>query len=303
MVKKHLKISTLFFCFNKGFSSNYIFGPAVSVILLSLHVSLNGQSSHLQSQPDSTWIGQRIIILKGLGDVNTLDLNGHILVKSIPNIVAPVSRIEGNKIWILSPGEISPGGWVDRNNVMLLNEAIPYFTSIIEKNPSDWDAYFRRADAEHALNKREEAISDYTSAIQLHPDDAYLYFRRARSYHARQICDKAIADYGEVIRLSRDSATAADAYSRQAGLYANCIDSSMQNSKKAIALAEKAISLDSGHSTYLTILASAYARDGQIEMAIMVQKKALESPNFPPGYRSEAMNYLKQLEQRLTVKK
>jgi hypothetical protein len=276
---------------------------AVGIVLFSLHVSAKGQSIHSQNQPDSTWIGKRIIMLQGFGEVNAFDTNGHIQIKGVPNIVAPVSRIEGNKIWTLSPGEITPGGWVDKSNVILLSEAISYFTSLIDKNPKDWDAYFRRADAEHALNKREEAISDYTSAIQLHPNDAYLYFRRARSYHARQICDKAIEDYGEVIHLSRDSATSADAYSRQAGLYANCPDSSMRDPKKAIILAERAISLDRSHPTYLTLLASAYASDGQIEMAIITQKKALDSPEFPPGYRYEAVNYLKQLEQKLAVKK
>jgi len=273
------------------------------IILLSLYISAYGQSVHSQSQPDSTWIGQRIIMLQGFGEVNAIDTNGNIQIKEVPNIVAPVSRIEGNRIWILSPGEITPGGWVDKSNVILLTEAISYFSTLIGKNPKDWDAYFRRADTEHALNKREEAILDYTSAIQLHPDDAYLYFRRARSYHARQICDKAIEDYGEVIRLSTDSIMSADAYSRQAGLYASCPDSSIQNPKKAITLAERAISLDKSHPTYLTLLASAYARDGQIEMAIIAQKKAIDSPNFPLGYRNEAMNYLKQLEQQIASKK
>jgi hypothetical protein len=287
---------------NKYFKNSFT-NLIVGIFLISLHVSVKGQSVHAQNQPDSTWIGQRIIMLKGFGEENKSDKNGHIQIEGVPNIVAPVSRIEGNKIWILIPGELTPGGWVDKSNVILLSEAISYFTSLIDINPNDWDAYFRRADAEHALNKREEAISDYTSAIQLHPNDAYLYFRRARSYHARQICDKAIEDYGEVIRLSRDSATSADAYSRQAGLYANCPDSSMRNPKKAIILAERAISLDRSHPTYLTLLASAYACDGQIEMAIIVQKKALDSPDFPTGYRNEAMNYLKQLEQKLAVKK
>jgi hypothetical protein len=286
----------------KKYSTFHVAHFLAGIISLSLHISTYGQSVHSRYRPDSTWIGQRIIILRGLGEVNTIDTNGNIQTKEVPNIVAPVSRIEGDRIWILSPGEITPGGWVDKGNVILLTEAISYFSALIEKNPKDWDAYFRKADAEHALNKREEAILDYSSAIQLDPGNAYLYFRRARSYHARQMCDKAIADYGEVIRLSHDSIMSADAYSRQAGLYANCPDSSMQNPKKAIALAEKAISLDKSHPAYLTLLASAYARDGQIEKAIIAQKKAIDSPNFPPGYRIEAMNYLKQLELQLASK-
>jgi predicted Zn-dependent protease len=267
------------------------------IILLLLAGWVKGQPVAAKGkQPDSTWIGQRIIMLKGFGEVNSPGENGHIQIKRAPNIVAPVVRIEGNKVWIVSPGEIQPTGWIDTSTVILLTEAIPYFTAQIEKSPKDWDAYFRRADAEHALNKREEAITDYTMAIQLHPGDPYLYFRRARSYHARQICDKAIADYGEVILFTKDPAEAADAYSRQAGIYANCRDSLQQNSKKAIAAAKKAVSLDHQHPTYLTLLAAAYERDGQLKKAIAAQKKALASPAFPPGYREEATNYLQSLE-------
>jgi hypothetical protein len=40
----------------------------------------------------STWIGQRIIMLQGFGEVNAIDTNGNILIKEVPNIVAPVSR-------------------------------------------------------------------------------------------------------------------------------------------------------------------------------------------------------------------
>jgi len=79
------------------------------------------------------------------------------------------------------------------------------------------------------------------------------------------------------------------------GLYANGPDSLQQNPEKAIAAAEKAVSLDSSHPTYLTLLASAYARDGQLEKAIIAQKKALDSPNFPLGYREEAVKYLQRL--------
>jgi len=279
--------------------------PLLLTVLLHLSVSANAQSAiGAHNQADSTWIGQRIIMLKGRGEVSSFDKKGKTYIKQVPNIVAPVARIEGNKVWILSPGEIEPGGWVNKTNVLLLTDAIPYFTLLIKKNQKNWDAFFRRADAEHALNKRDEAIADYTTAIKLHPNDTYLYFRRARSYHARQLCNNAIADYGEVIRINPKSAIAADAYSRQASLYANCADSLQRDPQKAVAAAEKAVSLDSSQPTYLTILASAYAMNGQLEQAIAAQKKALASPNFPPGpgYRPDAIKYLEQLEQMLSAK-
>ena len=268
-----------------------------------LFLCVNAFAKGQQNKPDSTLIGQRIIMLTGRGEVSFLDNNKIINIKQVPNIVAPVARIEGTKVWILTPGEVEPSGWTDKSNVILLTDAIPYFTSTLEKNPTDWDSYFRKAEAEHALNKRDEAISDYTTAIKLHPNDTYLFFRRARSYQARQMCDKAIADYGEVIKINPNSAMAADAYSRQAKLYADCSDSLQRNSKKAIVAASRAVELDSTHTTYLTLLASAYASDGQLEKAIAAQKKALSSSNFPPGYLKEATKYLEQLEEMLLQKK
>ena len=267
-------------------------------LLLFLHVFAEGQ----QSKTDSL-VGQRIIMLTGRGEINFLDEKGKILVKQAPNIVASVSRVDGTKVWILSPGEIEPGGWVSKSNIILLSNALRYFTSIIEANPNNWDAYFRKAEAEHALNKRDDAISDYTTSISLHANDAYLYFRRARCYQARQMCTSAIADYDTAIRMNPNSEMAADGYGRQAKLYADCSDSLQRNPQKAIEAAHKAIELDSAHPTYLTILASAYASDGQFEKVIGAQKKALASPNFPPGYREEATKYLQQLEQKLLSKK
>jgi hypothetical protein len=271
------------------------------ILFLSVNAFANGQ----QNIPDSTLIGQRIIMLSGRGEVNIPDKNGILHIEQAPNIVAPVARVEENKVWILSPGEVEPGGWVDKRNIILLTKAISYFDSILEKNPTDWDSYLRKAEAEHSLNKRDAAITDYTTAIKLHPNDTYLYFRRARSYQAQQKCEKAAADYGEVIRLNPNSLIAADAYSRQAKLYADCADSLQRNPEKAIAAAKQAITLDIARPTYLTILASAYARNGQLEEAIAAQKKALASPNFPPGpgYRPDAIKYLEELQQALATKK
>jgi len=273
---------------------------ALSVILFFGSGAVAKAQEH---NSDTAWVGQRIIMLTGRGEVNFPDKNGVQKTKQMPNIVAPVSRVDGNKVWLLSPGEEEPGGWTNANNVILLKDAIVYFSSLLGKNRDDWDAFFRRAEAEHALNKRDDALSDYTTAIKLHPRDTYLYFRRARSYQARQMCSIAIADYDTVVRLDPNSVIAADAYSRQAKLYADCADSLQRDPQKAIEAARRAVDLDTTHPTYLTLLASAYASDGQFEKAIAAQKKALASPNFPPAYRKGSEEYLQELEQKLLRKK
>ena len=53
--------------------------------------------------------------------------------------------------------------------------------------------------------------------------------------------------------------------------------------QKVIGAIQRAIALDSGrHPTYLTVLALAYFRSGQLEKAVSTQKDALASPAFPP---------------------
>src|SRR5262249_19287305 len=169
--------------------------------------------------------GQRIVMLKGRGDFFEADKDGKFrFVKGATNIVSILKRIDGNRIWLEAPsGRL---GWVNKDEVILLTEAIQYFSSLIEQNSTDWDAYLRRADSKHALNQREAAIEDYTKAIQLHPSDAFLYLRRARSFNTLKAYDKALSDFDEVIRLEP---TSAEPYSIKASIYANCPDVRYRN--------------------------------------------------------------------------
>jgi hypothetical protein len=50
-------------------------------------------------------------------------------------------------------------------DVIVLEDAIPYFTAQINISQDDWDAYLRRAEPEHAQRQREVAIADYTATI------------------------------------------------------------------------------------------------------------------------------------------
>jgi len=47
---------------------------------------------------------------------------------------------------IRTKAPVEPAGWVDKADAVLLKDAIPYFTSLIERNPKD-RGNFRRAKA------------------------------------------------------------------------------------------------------------------------------------------------------------
>lgn len=288
--------------------SNYrrslICGCSILVTCISASRARMQVSSMVHREPDQTWAGKRIAMLKGFGDYYVTDEHGTAhLVKSEGlgvNIVAVVQRVEGNHVWIKANGAGDVGvGWVDKTDVILLEDAISHFTLLIQRNPNDWDAYLRRAESEHSLNQRDAAIADYTTAIKLHPDESFLYLRRGREYRIMKACGKAVADFNEVTRLNPQWP---EPYNLEAGVYSDCPDPQFRDWGKAMALIQHAIALDVQHPTYLTVLAFIYEESGELEKAVVTQRQALESPRFPSSYREEAEHQLHEYEKALAAK-
>lgn len=268
---------------------------------LGCAVSQTSPTGH--KEPDSSWAGHRIVMLKGFGDYYVLGANGQPQLINPGalgvNIVAVVQRVDNNNVWIKSNGAGEVGvGWIDKRDVIWLEDAIPYFTSQIKLDPNNWDALLRRAESEHALNKREEAIADYTEAIRLHPEEPFLYLRRGRTLRITRNCEEAAADFQRAIQLApqwpEPYNLAADVY-----LETGCTDPHFRDPSKAITYIEHAVALDVKHPTYLTVLASAYAASGQLEKAAITLRQALESPLFPPAYRDGAIYQLHEYEKVL----
>lgn len=274
-------------------------------LILAIRYTQAQSGSPVSGQPNETWAGRRIVTLQGFGDYFvSLESGQSELVRPEGlgvNIVAVAQRLDGDRIWIKANGAGDVAvGWVNKKDAILLDDAIPYFTSLIERNPKDWDAYLRRAESEHALNLHEAAIADYTRAIELHPDEPFLFLRRGRSLRTMKACPQAAADFEKAADLEPFWA---ELYNQAAGVYVDCPDPTYRNPEKAIALMEHAIALDMEHPTYLTVLALAYFRSGKIEKAVVTQRRALESPKFPPGYRDEATAQLREYERALTGRK
>ena len=264
------------------------------------------KSQSISRQPDQTWVGQRIVMLRGWGEVHHAENDRARTVVGI-NIVTAVARLEGNRLWVSSTGG-DDAGWVRVSDVLLLSDALPYFDTIIQNNPRDWDAYLRRAEAEHALNQREAATADYSRAIELHPNEAFLYLRRGRHYHTLKDCKNELRDYDEALRLTQRSTPQgynlkAELYSLESGVYSSCADIRYRNPNQAIETGRHAVSLDRSRPTLLTILALAYANAGDFANAIRVQRRALASPRFPPGYREDNERQLHGYEETLSEQK
>jgi tetratricopeptide (TPR) repeat protein len=238
----------------------------------------------------STWVGHRIVMLRGYGEVHHAEIDRARTAVGI-NIVAPVLRVEGNRVWVSSTGE-DDSGWLDVRDALLLSDAIPYFNTVIERNPNDWDAYLRRAEAKcaakPALNQREAATLDYTNAIALNPTEAFLYLRRGRHSNARRLCDSALRDFETAIPLvstpiPQDYNLTAELHSLRSSVYAGCPDTAYRDAQRAIATAQRAVDLDPTRPTLLSILAAAHASAGDFASAVAAQKQALASARSPLG--------------------
>jgi len=154
---------------------------------------------------DSGWAGQRIIMLKGMGEVHRPQDSTHVASAVGINLVTSVVRVEGHRLWVVSTSG-GDSGWVDSAEARRLPEAISYFTAMIERDQGNWDAYLRRAEAEHALNERQAATFDYSKAIDLHPSEAFLYLRRGRHYNTLRACREALNDFETGISFAPTSA-------------------------------------------------------------------------------------------------
>jgi hypothetical protein len=260
----------------------------VLIACLSLVPGGFATSQSVGPMADSAWVGQRVIMLKGMGEVHHASDSTRLATAVGINLVAPVARREGRRLWIMSTSG-GDSGWVDSVDVLRLSDAIPYFTRLIERRPDDWDAYLRRAEAEHALNQRDAATADY---------------------NALRACDRALSDFDKAIALAPTSAPqgynlVAELYSLESTIYSGCPDSTRRDPRKAIEALRHAIAVDSSRADArsFVILAGAYASNGDLAEAIKLMKRALAVPGAAPSYRKDWQRQLEDYERALAARR
>ncbi|MCE9545856.1 MAG: tetratricopeptide repeat protein [Planctomycetia bacterium] len=161
-------------------------------------------------------------------------------------------------------------GWIEKTDVVAVDQAMEYFSKAIIKNPDNTDfvdaqalvrdqnggvsfaieeftkliakepneVYYRTERANAFIEKKEllKAIDDFTQAIRLDPSESQWYFRRADCKADMGDLKGAIADDTEAIRLNSDYV---DALAHRGYLRLNLYDY-----KEAIADSSRAILLD-----------------------------------------------------------
>src|SRR5258705_5918892 len=95
---------------------------------------------------DSGWV-QRIVMLKGMGEVHSPSDSTRLGTAVRINLVAPISRREGRRLWIMSTsgGGLRRVGSPDRPRPA---HAPPPLPRVLRTQPAKFDAFFRPGEPE-----------------------------------------------------------------------------------------------------------------------------------------------------------
>ena len=123
--------------------------------------------------------------------------------------------------------------------------------------------------------KYDEGIAADNQALAIDPSDAQAYADRASNWDMKGEYDKAKADYYQAITIDPNCV---EYYNQLAFFQATCLDAKFRDGKQAFANASKAFQLSNGNNAdgNFSVLASAYAENGDFTAALQWQAKAID---------------------------
>jgi tetratricopeptide (TPR) repeat protein len=156
---------------------------------------------------DKSWTG-KIILLKGTKDVQigyTDDKGKAVYLAKLTGISY---RVIGEKNGWLRVSHGGAEGWFPKEDAVVLEEAVAYFTARLKANPADDQAVAYRAEAHLFKDDYEAALKDLNEAIRLKPGRAGWWANRAYVLSLTKDYDKALKDCDEALRLDPKEARA-----------------------------------------------------------------------------------------------
>jgi tetratricopeptide (TPR) repeat protein len=92
-------------------------------------------------------------------------------------------------------------GWVRRDDVVALEDAVDYYTQYLRAHPDSSWAYNHRGIAWNERGESEIAVRDFSDAIRLDPKYARAYCNRAVVFQSQKEYARASKDFDEALRV------------------------------------------------------------------------------------------------------
>jgi tetratricopeptide (TPR) repeat protein len=271
---------------------------------------------------EGSWVGKKIMPTKaGIKMASAADKSKSEGVGELRFTDHTVLADQGGRLKVIQQGV---EGWFDKNDAVLLADAVPYFSKKVEADPKDGDALHARGVAHILKGEYESAIKDLSEAIRLNPKSAESWNSRGTAHRLKKDYGKAIADCTEAVRLNPKYT---DAYNSRgvahakkkdydkaltdfneamrinpkdavgcnsaAWLLSVCPDEKYRNGKKGVELATKACELTHWkRQGYIDTLAAAYAETGDFDKAVKYQELALEDAGYQQRHGAWASKVL-----------
>ncbi len=221
---------------------------------------------------------------RGVAKQNQGDIDG-----AIKDLTEAIQANPASGVWLNDRG----AAYVEKKDSA---KALADFDAAVKLDPKDALALMNRAGLYWNQNEFDKAIADYSAAITLEPKDVEAYSGRAQAYERKKDYDHAIADHESALSLDpKDFNT----INNLAWIFATCPKQELRNGKKAVEMGLEAAKLtESKNPGVLDTLAAAYAENGQFDLAVETQKKALADPEFAKTSGEESKARLKLYEQK-----
>ena len=139
------------------------------VLFLAMLTALLLLGSLMQSRPTiDSWVGKKVMPKKiGIKIRNTNRKGEEVDVVTL-NMIVTVLEEKDERIKVRQNGV---EGWFAKEDAVLLEDAVNYFTQRIRMNPKDDYAYATRGSAWYEKHDLDNALTDYDEAIRLASQD------------------------------------------------------------------------------------------------------------------------------------
>lgn len=141
-------------------------------------------------------------------------------------------------------------------------------------NPDFISAHIVRGNALIRQNEYAKALGEFNEALRINPREATAYGLRGRVLAGSGDYDGAVKDFDKAVQIDPKDMNTCNEIAR---FYATCPDDEHRNGRKAVEFAQRACELSSWRwASSISVLASAYAEDGDFDQAVEWQEKATE---------------------------